>query len=341
MNYVLQFLTDNRQRLELAKYGLGDRITTVVLTPRFRASSHVVFLILSQGNPDPILVAKTPRLSEADSSLHREATNLQIVQGSRPGGFAVFPRVVAFEEYGGRSILVQTALVGRPMDPDQVRRNFDFCCKAGFDSLADMHRCQVDSTIRGCDCFESLVSSPLEYLTNAIPWNVEERRQLDRTREVIEPLRTIEFQPVLEHGDFSHPNILLLKNGRAGVVDWEMANPNGLPAYDLIFFLTYATFARHNARETAQCVPAINHAFFGKTAWARRYLVEYAAQVQLPVDALTPLFALSWVRYMAGLLRRLDDSGRKFSVETADWLRQNRYYAAWRHTVDHLDQLHW
>ena len=146
---------------------------------------------------------------------------------------------------------------------------------------------------------------------------------------------------VLEHGDFSHPNVLLLKDGRAGVVDWEMADPHGLPCHDLVFFLTYAAFARENARENNRYLPAIHAAFFGNKAWARPYLIKYAEQFQLPFETLTPLFLLCWVRYVVGLLRRLNESGEPLRGETVRWLRQNRYFAAWRYSLEHVEQLHW
>jgi hypothetical protein len=43
------------------------------------------------------------------------------------------------------------------------------------------------------------------------------------------------------------------------------------------------------------------------------------------------------------LLRLYNDDLTPASVEpdTAAWLRENRYYALWRHTLNHLDELGW
>jgi aminoglycoside phosphotransferase (APT) family kinase protein len=339
MNYALQFLRANRQRLNLASYGLAERMTSVVVTPRFRASGHVVFLIMSQGRPEPVLVAKAPRIRDAGASLRTEAANLRFLHGLRPEGFSSVPKLIAFEEYSRRPLLVETALIGSPMDPALVRRRFESCCDAVITWLTDLHRARngaapVAPTRR-------LVTETLDYLTRVVSWNAEELRALERTRELLEPLQAARLPAVLEHGDLSHPNVMLQKDGTAGVVDWEMADPRGLPCHDLIFFLTYAAFARQNVRANGQYIPAIREAFFDGQAWARPYVQQYAQELELPPDALTPLFLLCWVRYLAGLLRRLNESGGKFTTETAAWLRQNRYYAAWRHTLDHSDQLHW
>ena len=97
MNTVLSFLHENRQRFALERYGAHGRLASLVITPRFQASSHVVFMIWATGTTTPVLVAKTPRLVDATTNLQREVANLRLVQARRPAGFASVPQVVAFE----------------------------------------------------------------------------------------------------------------------------------------------------------------------------------------------------------------------------------------------------
>ncbi len=84
MNSVLTFLHSNRQRLDLARYGATAQLSSIVLTPRFRASSHVVFLVMARGRSEPLLVAKVPRLANATASIEREVAGLRAVQSLRP-----------------------------------------------------------------------------------------------------------------------------------------------------------------------------------------------------------------------------------------------------------------
>jgi aminoglycoside phosphotransferase (APT) family kinase protein len=284
------------------------------------------------------MVAKVPRLPQAGPGLEREAASLQYVQELRPGGFDSIPRVIAFETFRGRPVLLETALVGSPMDPPQVRRQLAACCEAASNWLSAL---PVDCGTQadGCNWFQRQVTGSLDYLAQALPWNAQDRTCLDQTRDLVEPLREAAVPAVLEHGDFSHPNVMLLDQRRVGVVDWEMADAQGTPCHDLFFFLTYAAFAKAKARENGQYVPAVDAAFFGPHAWARRYVLAYANRMQLSDATLTPLFLLCWVRYMAGLLRRLDQSRAMQGVDTADWLRQNRYYKIWRHSLENLNRL--
>lgn len=344
MNTVLAFLHRNRERLNLERYGVPAQLSSVMVTPRFRASNHVVFLVLPQGKPEPVLVAKVPRLAGANGSVEREVANLQTVQASRAGGFDSIPRVIAFEKYGNRSILIETALVGRPMDPPNVRRNFAGCCQAVVDWLTEVQQ-PVDGPGETDDSwFKQLVEYPLHYFRDVFPLSIEEERLLERTWRLIEPLRDINLPLVVEHGDLSHPNVMLLKDGGPGVVDWELANLHGLPTCDLFFFLTYVAFARHNARKTGNYLPAFHAAFFGRRAWAGPYIHTYAERLNLSRQVLVPLFVLTWARYMVSLLQRLDNAGdvnRRTEPETATWLRANRYYQLWRHTVTHVNELEW
>lgn len=349
MNSILTFLNSNRQRLGLEQYGVPAKLTTVLITPRFHASSHVVFLVLPEDRPEPILVAKVPRLAGAGETLEREVANLQAVQASRDGGFNSIPRVIAFEKRWERPILVETALIGQPLDPPTVRDDTAGACQTMTDWLSDVQLASRGSATSDPGWFERLIAIPLSHLEKSLNLSNGEGKLLARTWRLAETIRDIDLPLVVEHGDLSHPNLILRKDGDragygAGVVDWELADLQGLPACDLFFFLTYVAFALHGARENGRYVRAFHRAYFGSEAWVYPYVRKYAERIGLSPQALKPLFVLTWARYLAGLLVRLDRAApqsRKQDPETAAWLRSNRYYALWRHATEHLEELNW
>ena len=344
MNTVLTFIKAHRHRLALERYGLGERISSVVVTPRFRASRHVVFLLLTEGSAHPVLVAKIPRLASCSGGLEREVMNLRSVHGTRSGGFCSIPRVVAFEQYGDRPILVETALVGRPMDPALVRRRAAYCCTATSKWLLELQRPQHDDAGSDACWFDRLVEHPLGRFANVFPLSSEESRLLDDTRNLADSLRQLSLPLVSEHGDLSHPNVMLLERGGVGAVDWELGEPCGLPTHDLFFFLAYSAFALGRARTNRQLVQAFHRAFFRKAAWARPYAIAYAKHLQIEPQALTPLFVLCWARYTIDLLFRVGQTpcpSQPVAREQAAWLRANRYYTLWRHALFHRNQLDW
>ncbi|MEZ4663922.1 MAG: aminoglycoside phosphotransferase family protein [Caldilineaceae bacterium] len=344
MDTVLTFLQQNRTRLDLARFGADVPLSSVVLTPRFQASSHVVFLLISQRKATPVLVAKTPRLADATASISREAANLQQVQALRPQGFASIPQVVAYEEHCGRPLLVETALVGQPMDPSLIRQRRDHCCTAVVDWLLELQTPACVDMAPVADWYATLIEQPLHYLAERFPLSAQEENLLQITATLVKPLQTMRLPLPFEHGDVSHPNLFLLEDGSAGVVDWELALPVGLPACDLFFFLTYAAFAQAEASEQDSHLAAFKMAFGGTDAWAKAFVQSYAKAMKLPAAALTPLFVLTWLRYLVGLLSRLEDANGvtgRFDDVTANWLRQNRYFALWQYAVEHAGELLW
>jgi hypothetical protein len=137
---------------------------------------------------------------------------------------------------------------------------------------------------------------------------------------------------------------LIRPQGGLGVVDWELAQVDGLGASDLFFFLSYVAFSRENANQTGQFEAAFQRAFFGREAWAVPHVLAYAARTGLPREQLAPLFVLTWARYTTRLVQRLqagEDGPAPVGADLAAFLRANRFYALWRYSLAHADQLGW
>jgi aminoglycoside phosphotransferase (APT) family kinase protein len=229
------------------------------------------------------------------------------------------------------------------MTPALVRRQPQACIEAVLTWLIDLHIATSQDHGDAQDWFACLVEHPLNYFESMFPLSDEEKRLLDQTRALIAPLRNAEVTTVFEHGDLSAPNILLAARDGLGVVDWELAEPQGLPALDLFFFLTFIAFARRRTRKQTDYLVAFHEAFFGPGAWAWPYVRRYATKLHLSSEVLKPLFIVCWSRYVTNIVLRLHDFGAREGLEeeTAVWLRTNRYYTLWRHTVQHVQELHW
>jgi len=291
-----------------------------------------------------LLVVKVARLKGHRWGIEREAANLRAAEAIGHNGCESIPRIVVCEPYRGHAMLVETALAGRPMDPATVHRRPADCCDAVMAWLTNLQRPDGRTVHQGSQSFTRSIERPLSRFEETFPLSAEEVLLLEHTRDSLAPLRTARIPPVFEHGDLSHPNVIVLPNGKVGVIDWELADPRGLPAQDLFFFLTYVAFARRQSGPGRSYLPAFHAAFFGQTAWASPYVLAYARQLQLPSQMLTPLFVACWARRIARLLQRLDEAaatGEPLALDTAAWLRANRYYALWQHTLRHLHELSW
>jgi len=313
-----------------------------MMTPRFRASSHVICFILAAGRTEPIFVVKLPRLPGDHSRLDREVANLNAANRGRAQEDVSIPRVVVYEDYHQHRLLIETAVPGRTMSPAVVRRQPELCAEATIIWLTNLQLATMTRGANGNDWFARLIEEPFLQFKKILPATDEATRLIDETVAMMKPFRNHAIPLVMSHEDFSPPNILQAENGNIGVVDWELAEPQGLPTSDLFFFLTYIAFARNGARKNAEYVKAFQQAFLNSNAWARSYVARYCERLKLSQEILVPLFVATWGRYVAGLIARLQESSETAGTvgnETVKWMKTNRYYILWRFAVEHATAL--
>jgi aminoglycoside phosphotransferase len=319
--------------------GRIERASCILLTPRFRTSRHVVGLLVPEGAVEPKLVVKMPRVPGDSSGLVREAAVLRAVHEAWPDISETVPRIVAFEE-GDGAVLVETALAGRLLGPGLLRREPTRYVDAVVAWLIELAATRRNGSEPGW--YERMLEQPLKDVAESLPVPADEVDLVKRTLEFVEPLREAELPDVVEHGDLSYPNLIWTGENRVGVVDWELAEEHGLPLQDLAYFLTYATFALRRARDTTAQVAAFDDAFFARGGWARVRVEAYARDLALDRELLTPLFVFCWARSVARLVDRIGgEEAAPMSEAAVAWIRQNRYYALWRHAIAHADRLVW
>ncbi len=344
MNTILTYLSENWQRLKLEKYGTPAKLSSVILTPGFQASSHLIVFVLNKGQQAPFLVVKLPRISGDHHRLDLEAESLRRLHASKSGGYDSVPRVVAYEDWKDYRLLVETMVQGQIMRPPLIRKQTETCIQAAFNWLQEINQNTAVCAYKIENWFEKLAINSFAALENSFPLLPEEQQLIDQTRQLIEPLRLAKIPLVFEHGDFSSPNLMLANNTDLGVVDWELAEQHGLPTADFIFFLTYIAFCKENATKQPQQVKAFQNAFFNheNPGWAMPHLRKYCKKLEIPEELLKPLFVLAWTRYVANMISRLKGetgSSSMLSAETTAWLRKNRFYLLWQYTVKQFDKI--
>jgi hypothetical protein len=241
-------------------------------------------------------VGKLPRLAGDGGALASEARNLRAVERALPGGdTGTVPSVVAFDGDPAYPLLLEKALVGRALSPAAVRGDRDRIVGAVEAWLRRLGAATA-ARPRDEDWYERLVSEPLRELARAPGQTAAVQEMVARTLGAAEVLRAWDLPLVFEHGDFCHPNLVLLADGRVGVLDWERADPAGLPAYDLLCFLAYAAWTRRRVRDREAGMRA---AFFGRRSWAWRAAERYTDSLGIDRVLLAPLLAVSCARALA------------------------------------------
>jgi aminoglycoside phosphotransferase (APT) family kinase protein len=297
--------------------GVGREAPFVALTPRFRNSSHLVFLLFPDAGETPRVVAKVAREPGPSPALEEEARRLHAVQSLRSGGFTSIPRVLACATQEGHALLVETAVAGEAIDPGRVRAQPDRACRAVIEWLLEVQGASRRAGEPGG--FEHAIQRDLAELESV---GAVEGELVRITHARASLPAELEPPRVLEHGDLSHPNLLMDRDGRVAVLDWESAELQGIPGTDLFFFLAYVARARHRALAGAAAAAAVIEDLVRQPDWARPHVKRYAEALGVAPSALGRLFLACWVRQVAGLVRRTPKDRQGPSWLENDWRMQ-------------------
>ena len=343
MNVIDRVLGEQYDQLGLPALGLARPLSTALLTPRFVTSRHIVGLVFGAGSSTPAVVAKLPRRPGDIGGVHQEAETLGALARTEGAKVRGIPQVLGVVDAGRYAVLVETALHGAPLDPACVNSGFGRALHAGLDFLKALP--VTRSPENNADWYEVAVTRPLQLLVDCAPLGGESKQLVERTHEVLEPLRSVRLPGVFEHADMSHPNLLIGSN-RLGVLDWERASAHGLPGHDVVFFLQYLSESVASAYTRSEQLSAFDQAFL-RSGWARSVLHQHLTERGVDPELAAPLIVLTWARSTATLVPRLLSDPLYGSsqnlplpaAQLATALSSDRDFFLWRHALDRAEVL--
>jgi aminoglycoside phosphotransferase len=333
MTFIDAFLQAHYEEFGLDRYGLGRQWESILLTPRFPTSRHVVALVFMPGSREPGLVVKVPRQAGDNGSVRNEAAVLRELALAAGGATTGVPEVVGLQEAGPYTVLVETALTGTPLDPRLVAEDFSRAVSAGTEFVRSLPCTR--SAPANTDWYERTVAAPLEALAALPGQQADTERLVERTHELLAPLRNALLPAVVEHGDLSHPNLFLKEDGGLQVVDWERSRTDGIPGHDLVFYLQYLSESNERAFSRGDQLVAFEKAF-GRGGWALEPLQGHLEFRGVDTALVQLLVAASWARSAATLAYRLQGETGTQAGSTAVQaaMESDRDFWLWRHVVD-------
>lgn len=332
MNFIDSVLREHYEEWDLAAFGLGPQWDTVMITPQFTTSRHVVGLIFAGGTRYPTLVVKVPRCPGDNEGVQREAEMLRQLTALSDGRVEGIPHTVATLDRGEHTVLVETALTGAPLDPHRVAGDRAGAVALGMDFVAALPCTRPGPDNRGW--YGRTVERPLEALASLLPGDAEVSALVRRTHELLAPLRDSTLPAVFEHADLSHPNLLVQAGGGLQVMDWERSSLYGMPGHDLVFYLQYLSESSEMAFTRVAQLAAFDKAF-GPGGWALAPLREHLRFRDIDPGLLPLLVIATWARSAATLAYRLasEDVPAPGSAQLRTAVLGDRDFWLWRHVV--------
>ncbi|MGE0727449.1 MAG: phosphotransferase family protein [Acidimicrobiia bacterium] len=236
----------------------------LLFTPRHAASQHVVALTRNHAS-------KVARGEDRELCNERAA----LAALARCGSPAARPQLL---EPVDDDRLVTTRLAGRPITPRAARRQPDRVLAL---ALSWLQQLPVGPAPGHDTRVARLVEDPLQRLV--VAGAPIEPVVVEATRAAAAQLRSAELPVVFEHGDLRPPN-LFVHRGQLAVLDWELAQAEGLPLHDLLYLVDFLQ-TRAGAIGDAAIRAELD-------------------RLAVPTELLAPLELVSWARRAVGLAER-------------------------------------
>jgi len=311
-----------------ARHGSGiERCSTLLLTSGPRLSNPVVALLFAEPSAVPNVVVKLPRVQATMPALRAEAAALRRLPADLDG----VPRLVDWDERDdGLAALSQTPVLGDPLWRRVDRQTYRALALQMTDWLV---RLAGRPARRPRAAWWSRLVEPVLDDAAAIFGRLVEPGAIARTRACLE--RVVDLPLVFEQRDCWSGNVLLDRAGRLGVLDWESAEPCGLPLVDLLYFLADLGFVLEDAYRRGS-VPAAYRASLDArtlTGAVRQECVErYARALGLSPLEQRALRLLVWLPHAVWDAHQLGLSA------TPAALGRIRFLSLWQTELDAIEQ---
>jgi len=263
-------------------------------------NSNKVIFYLSEGSKEkPDIVVKMTRAGEFNFRLANEAAVLTRLRQKDFIEAESYPELLFFDIYRGQAVLAQKVIPGEPF-----RRRTHLTADCPFAQRAIAWILQLGKASANTSAATSRqVAAGLEKLLTSFEKiykpSEDERGFLKMQFDRIRSSRSA-FPLVFQHGDTGTWNLLVRPNGRVAFIDWENGEPNGMPLWDLFYFLrAFGTWISRQRGDRDR------EASFQKNFLATSPLSdllaeateEYCTGVGLATALVEPLFYTCWVHW--------------------------------------------
>jgi hypothetical protein len=271
------------------QYGLSAR-------GKFNANKNIFYLFDRQGDKAKIVVKMT-RAPEFNSRLENEYRVLALLHEK---GFAApdtFPEPLFFGYHARLAVLGQKAVHGEPF---RSRTKATVDCPIAHDAINWIVKLGTvssnQSAATAAQAGEALMKL-FRRFAEIYPLSKFESDFLAGQISAISDFSG-KFPLVFQHGDPGTWNMLVSKAGRVIVIDWEAGEPEGMPLWDLFYFMrTYGSWMSR-VQGSRDALENFTRNFLEPSA-LHELLVEttqrYCAGAGLAADLVAPLFYTCWM----------------------------------------------
>jgi hypothetical protein len=278
--------------LAIAGLAIGDH-RWACSVPGEYASQKAIWYLFGPGSVEPDMVVKMTRDPAFNGRLENEVTMLRLLEQVDLGPHVGVPRALTIGSSRGLAIAVESRVGGDPFATRARVGPTDPALRAAVDWLTSMGvatrsgaeapamRAALTVGVERCSRLYALTTTEQAFLADRI-----------------ERVADSGCPTVFMHGDPGTWNLLLTADSHLRILDWEAAEPDGLPLWDLFHLLrAYATLASSPWLPHRSLRLARRHLITGSalTPAFAAAVARYRDALALPTAVVEPLYHLGWI----------------------------------------------
>lgn len=260
-------------------------------------SRKVVLFLFAPGSDMPEYVVKLTRTGEMNYRLENECRALELLAEIDGIDTSVVPRAVFSGHHAGLAVVGESAIDGVPL---LSRTDGSPTCKLGGAAISWLH----DLGARTADPDSASPRTVADGLARLLERFVEIYRPAAGHRAFLESqivrIATADgpFPLVFQHGDPGVWNVMATGDDTVAFLDWEAAEPHGMPLWDLFYFLRSYCMRSVSVRGKRARLDALSRLLLADSplsALLTESTRRYAAGIGLPGELVEPLFYTCWM----------------------------------------------
>jgi hypothetical protein len=260
-------------------------------------SNKVVFYLFEPAKTTPAVVVKMTRFPEYNDRLEHEYRALSLLAERGYVGPETFPQPLFLDYYNNLALLGLKAVNGQPF---RKRTRANVHCPIARDAInwiVQLGAASADCTLATPKKVADILTNLFTQVTAIYPLTENEKSFLLRQVAALGSARTA-IPLVFQHGDAGAWNIVVSDDDRVTFLDWETAEPQGMPLWDLFYFMrSFATWVsrRQGDRDTLAAFERLCLTPSPLSALLTQATERYCDQVGVDKHLVEPLFYTCWL----------------------------------------------
>jgi hypothetical protein len=301
--YLQRVAAESGLALERHRWGLaapGD----------YRSQKVLFFLFGADGSRVPDYVVKITRDPALNPRLENERRALELIHDAGFAAASTLPRPVFFGYEHGLAVLGETAVDGVPFLERTAATSDCSLARSAIEWLAELGIATARPPAGGASAVAGRIEALFERFRGIYRLSHEHESFVSSQIELLAGSET-GLPVVFQHGDPGPWNLLVTASGEPAFLDWEAAEPDGMPLCDLFHFVRSYGIRVSRAAGTNDPIRSFEEQVLADSELGRllaRITSRVCAEAGLATELVAPLFYVCWMQRALKEVTRLHPS---------------------------------